>query len=113
MNKSLKIIKTIVIIIFFLALIYFFWYITVIDHRNKVSLLNGEVTVMDGRYYLRDNDKNLCEVTKEHLDVLIVTTNLFVICTGYMLFYMIYIWIRFLIFPNIKKTYLFFKKDKQ
>ena len=65
--------------------------------------MNGKVIMEDDKLFLKNNDGNFCEVTKEQLDMLIFTTNIFKICIGYIIVYLIYLEVRLFIF-NMKKT---------
>jgi len=102
MNKTIKIIKSLAAIIFIASWFYFFWYKVSIDDKNIGSPMNGKVIMEDDKLFLKNNDGNFCEVTKEQLDMLIFTTNIFKICIGYIIVYLIYLEVRLFIF-NMKK----------
>ena len=107
MNKTIKIIKTIAAIMFILSWIFFFWYKVSINDKNTGSPMNGKVVMENEKLFLKNNNGKLCEVTKEKLDMLIVNTNIFKICVGYIIVYLVYLEIRLFIF-NIKR-----KKKKE
>ncbi len=103
MKKFMKTIKIIATILFLICVVYFFWFKVTIDSKMSGSLLNSESKIIDGRYFLADNDGTLNEIEKDLWDSLVIKTNILKLSTLYLAIYLIYFWSKYLIWPNMKK----------
>lgn len=102
MKNFIKILKPICAVLFWLAVTYLFYYKVCVDNQPG-SLLNSGSNIIDDRYYLADNERNLIEIEKNEWDSLTIKVRIFKICVNYLVIYLIYIWYKFLIIPNMKE----------
>lgn len=109
MKMILRVLKIIGLIGFLFSIAYFFYYKICIDAKMEGSLLNGS-KIEDNKYYLEDNSGDFIEIAEIDYKKLVVKTKLFMICLMFIIIYLICIWFKFLIFPNVVKYIKLFRE---
>ncbi len=102
MKLFIKIVKVVIVLFFIISIIYFFYYKFCIDDKMEGSFLNDS-KIEDGRFYLKTNDGCFVEIEEDQWNVVLIKTRIFMVCLIYIVVFLMVIWMRFLILPNIIK----------
>lgn len=100
--KIIKIIKIVNFIIFLFCSIFIFYYLITTDSSHNGSVLNGS-KIENGRYYLETDTGIFVEINEYNYQKEVFKSKCYKISLFFITIYLIYIWIKILILPNILK----------
>lgn len=102
MKSFIKVIKPVCAILFFITIAYVFYYRAFTD-KSGGSTLNNDSKIIDGRYYISDNNGNIKEIEETEWNEHIVKAEICKFSVFYIGIYWVYICYKYFIIPNIKK----------
>ncbi len=103
-SKLLRIVKVISVLLFFTSIGVFIYYGTFIKKIGG-SVLNEGSKVVDNVYYLADESGNIKEISESLWKECRIKANIYLFFYYYQMLFLIYVWIKFLILPNIRKLF--------